>query len=113
MCVCVCVCGWAESRLQELLARSEQLAAQNATLSEQVKALQAERGELSTEVTATGSELEQAVLSALYAAFDAKSDLADPHVQQALAETRPLSVLNREKITSLRRWAEDRCVSAD
>jgi SH3 domain protein len=49
----------AESRLQEVAARNRQLETQNATLSEQLQALQAERGELATRVSETGSNLEQ------------------------------------------------------
>lgn len=61
----------------------------------------------------TGSELEQAVVSGLFAAFAEKSDLADEHLYAALSETRPLATLMAERITDLRAWAADRCVSAD
>ncbi len=61
----------------------------------------------------SGSELEQVVVSALFAAFSEKSELQDKHLLQEIQKTRPLSVLNREKILDLRTWAANRCVPAD
>ena len=61
----------------------------------------------------SGSELEQAVLSAMHAAFSRKEALADRHLLKAIRDTQPLSVLNAEKIAQLRAWAEQRCVPAD
>ena len=60
----------------------------------------------------SGSELEQAIASALFAAFDAGEALADSHVLAAIESTRPLSQLSAESIASLRRWASERCVPA-
>ncbi len=61
----------------------------------------------------SGSELEQLVVSALFAAFNEKSEIKDEHLLQEVGKTRPLSVLNREKIEELRDWAANRCVPAD
>ena len=63
----------------------------------------------------SGAELEQAVVSALFAAYRAGgpgAGLSGARVEAALAETKPLSVLNAEKIAGLRAWAEKRCVPA-
>ena len=61
----------------------------------------------------SGAEIEQAVVSALYAANAAKSALGQAHVLRALQETRPLSVLMAEPVAALREWARGRTVSAD
>jgi len=61
----------------------------------------------------SGAEIEQAVVSALYAANADKSAVNQAHVLRALAETRPLSVLMAEQVTALRDWARSRTVSAD
>ena len=61
----------------------------------------------------SGSELEQVVISALFAAFTDRTELADAHLLHAIAQTRPLARLMAEKIANLRAWAEDRCVPAD
>ena len=61
----------------------------------------------------SGSEIEQAVVSALFAAFSEKKELSDQHILSEMKKTRPLAVLSAEKVTSLRAWAENRCVSAD
>ncbi|MEX0703809.1 MAG: AAA family ATPase [Planctomycetales bacterium] len=61
----------------------------------------------------TGSEIEQAIVSALFSAFAEDAELANGHVEAALRETRPLHVLMAERIAELRAWAADRCVPAD
>ncbi len=61
----------------------------------------------------SGAELEQAVVSALYAAFAAGVELSDAHLLDEVRATRPLSVLMREQVVALREWAEGRCVPAD
>jgi SpoVK/Ycf46/Vps4 family AAA+-type ATPase len=61
----------------------------------------------------TGSELEQAVVSGLFAAFADKSELTEDHLFAALQATRTLSSLMAERIAVLRAWAADRCVPAD
>ena len=60
-----------------------------------------------------GSEIEQAVISALFMAFSLKNELSMEHLLSELKHTRPLSVLQREKIAELRSWAQNRCVLAD
>jgi SpoVK/Ycf46/Vps4 family AAA+-type ATPase len=61
----------------------------------------------------SGAELEQAVVSACYAAMAANQKLATKHILAELKQTRPLSVVMAEKIDSLRRWAKHRTVPAD
>ena len=61
----------------------------------------------------SGSELEQAIVSALFTAFSAGQTLSDAHILTELKNTRPLLSLQRERIAHLREWAKDRCVSAD
>lgn len=60
-----------------------------------------------------GAELEQAILSALFAAFTEGTELANRHILEEIRATRPLSVLQAERVTSLREWAKNRCVPAD
>ena len=61
----------------------------------------------------SGAEIEQAIVSALYAAFHQRRDLITDDILAELAATRPLSVLMAEKIDALRAWADGRCVRAD
>jgi len=61
----------------------------------------------------SGAELEQVVVSAMYAAFAEGKDLTDEHIRAELKITRPLAVLMRERVVQLRAWAKDRCVPAD
>jgi SpoVK/Ycf46/Vps4 family AAA+-type ATPase len=61
----------------------------------------------------SGAEIEQAVVSALYAAHATKTPLANAHILSEVQKTRPLSVVMAEKIGSLRRWAAGRTVSCD
>ena len=61
----------------------------------------------------SGAELEQLIVSAMYSAFAANSDLADEHLLAERQTTKPLSVLMKERIVRLRAWAKDRCVPAD
>ena len=61
----------------------------------------------------SGAEIEQAVVSALYAANADKSTITQAHLLAALRETRPLSVLMAEQVATLRDWAKERTVSAN
>ena len=61
----------------------------------------------------SGAEIEQAIVAALYAAHAEQRDLAQAHVAQELAQTRPLSVLMAEQVDSLREWARARTVPAN
>ncbi|HEX7817575.1 AAA family ATPase [Dyella sp.] len=61
----------------------------------------------------SGAEIEQAIVSALYDASSNNQPVTQPTLLDALRMTRPLSVLMREKVQALRRWAEGRCVPVD
>ena len=56
----------------------------------------------------SGAEIEQAIVSGLYQAFEERRPLEQAHIEQALAETRPLSTTMREDIAALREWAATR-----
>ena len=60
----------------------------------------------------SGAEIEQAIVSALYAAFAAGSDLTTDLLIHELGSTRPLSVVRAEEVASLRAWASSRTVPA-
>lgn len=59
----------------------------------------------------SGAEIEQAVVSALYALADGQA-LTEDQLIQAIISTTPLSVVMGEQIQALRRWAEGRAVMA-
>ncbi|MBI4801481.1 MAG: AAA family ATPase [Elusimicrobia bacterium] len=56
----------------------------------------------------SGAEIEQAVLSGLYAAFEAGRELTAADLRTALRETVPLSKTMSEKIDEMRAWAKGR-----
>ncbi|MGC8863365.1 MAG: AAA family ATPase, partial [Armatimonadota bacterium] len=56
----------------------------------------------------SGAEIEQAIVSALYVAFAAGTDLTDRFVLTSLEESVPISVTMAEDIAGLRAWAEKR-----
>ena len=56
----------------------------------------------------SGSEIEQAVISSLYDAFDAERDVTQADLLAAIEDTVPLSETRREDIEALREWANDR-----
>ena len=60
-----------------------------------------------------GAEIEQAVVSGLYAAFAEKAECTTEHVLAAMQATQPISVVMREHVEQLRAWAHGRCVMAD
>ncbi|MBI2218620.1 MAG: AAA family ATPase [Candidatus Rokubacteria bacterium] len=60
----------------------------------------------------SGAEIEQAVVSSLYTAFSASSDVTTEILVAELTGTRPLSVTRREDIAELRAWASERAVPA-
>ena len=60
----------------------------------------------------SGAEIEQAIVSALYAAHARGEPLMQQHVHDALVATRPLSTIMAERVTALRAWAKDRTVPA-
>lgn len=61
----------------------------------------------------SGAELEQVVVSALYAAHAQHAPLATRHLLEAIRATRPLSVVMAEDIAALRQWARRRTVPCD
>jgi ATP-dependent 26S proteasome regulatory subunit len=61
----------------------------------------------------SGAEIEQAVVSSLYAAHAQSAELSTRHLLEELERTKPLSVVMEEKINHLRRWAAGRTVPGD
>lgn len=61
----------------------------------------------------SGAELEQVVVSGLYAAFARGTELTDALLIEEAMRTVPLYATAREKIEALRLWADGRTVSAD
>ena len=61
----------------------------------------------------SGAEIEQAVVSALYAAHAAKRSLSTELILKEVGQTQPLSVVMRERIDALRQWADGRTVPSD
>ena len=56
----------------------------------------------------SGAEIEQAIISGLYDAFEANRDLTDADIMHTMAGSIPLSQTMREEIGSLRDWARTR-----
>ena len=61
----------------------------------------------------SGAEIEQGVVSAMYAANAVGASLTTDHLLAEFERTKPLSVVMREKIEGLRQWAAERTVPAD
>ncbi len=61
----------------------------------------------------SGAEIEQAIVSALYAAHAKDEPLGSAHVLEEIHRTRPLSVVMSERIGALRNWADGRTVPCD
>ena len=61
----------------------------------------------------SGAELEQAIVSSLYAAHAKSEPLATGHILAEIEQTRPLSIVMAERISSMRSWAEGRTVPCD
>ncbi len=61
----------------------------------------------------SGAEIEQVIVSALYAAYATQSVIDTGALVQAVRDTRPLSVLMAEQVQALRAWAQSRTVPAD
>lgn len=60
----------------------------------------------------SGAEIEQVIVSALYANHTLGSDLQTQQLLDEILQTKPLSVVMREKMARLRQWAAGRTVSA-
>ncbi|MHC4123259.1 MAG: AAA family ATPase [Planctomycetota bacterium] len=61
----------------------------------------------------SGSEIEQAVVSALHEAYAGKQELSTDLILSALKKSPPLSVTMAEHVQDLLEWAKGRCVPAD
>jgi len=61
----------------------------------------------------SGAEIEQAIVSALYAAHADTVPVDEARIISEIRNTRPLSVLMAEQIEGLREWAKTRTVPAD
>jgi len=61
----------------------------------------------------SGAEVEQAVVSALYAAHAKNEPLSTGHILEEIGQTRPLSVVMQERIAAMRDWAASRTVPCD
>ena len=61
----------------------------------------------------SGAEIEQAIVSAFYAAHADNAAVNDATILKAITQTKPLSIVMAEPIERLRHWAKDRTVSAD
>ena len=61
----------------------------------------------------SGAEIEQAVVSALYAAHAMNQPLTSAHIQREVEQTKPLSTVMHERISALRAWADGRTVPCD
>ena len=61
----------------------------------------------------SGSEIEQAIVSATYTSRAQGHDLAQEDLLAEIRQTRPLSVVMKEKVEATRAWASSRTVSCD
>ncbi len=61
----------------------------------------------------SGAEIEQAIVSSLYAAHAQNEPLATDHILAEIKQTRPLSVVMSERIAAMRDWAAGRTVACD
>ena len=58
----------------------------------------------------SGAEIEQAIISALYRASNKNEEISTGHITEQIKSTKPLSVLKKEEICSLREWAKERTI---
>jgi SpoVK/Ycf46/Vps4 family AAA+-type ATPase len=61
----------------------------------------------------SGAEIEQAVVSALYASYAREQPLDTQALLEEVRNTRPLSVVMAERVAALRAWAAERTVPAN
>ncbi|HSY09330.1 MAG TPA: ATPase, partial [Candidatus Dormibacteraeota bacterium] len=61
----------------------------------------------------SGSEIEQAIVSAMYTARAQKHNLTQQNLIAEIQQTRPLSVVMAEKVQETRDWASSRTVPCD
>jgi SpoVK/Ycf46/Vps4 family AAA+-type ATPase len=87
------------------------------TLHLRKRGLAPERMRLAELVTLTdgfsGAEIEQAIVSSLYAAHAADQPPDHDHLVGELRKTRPLSIVMAERVMALRDWASGRTVPAE
>jgi ATP-dependent 26S proteasome regulatory subunit len=81
------------------------------------RALDPEQFDLDAIVAATegfsGSEIEQAIVSAMYTAHAKREVLTQEDLVGEIYQTRPLSVVMAEKVREVREWAATRTVPCD
>jgi hypothetical protein len=61
----------------------------------------------------SGSEIEQAIVSAMYTAHAQGRTITQADLLAEIKQTRPLSVVMAEKVDEIRKWAEGRTVPSD
>jgi hypothetical protein len=61
----------------------------------------------------SGAEIEQGIVSSLYAAHALAQEPDATHLAAELRKTRPLSVIMAERVAGLRAWALSRTVPAE
>jgi hypothetical protein len=61
----------------------------------------------------SGSEIEQAIVSAMYTAHAQTRGVVEADLLAEIRQTRPLSVLMAERVAEIRAWAADRTVACD
>lgn len=61
----------------------------------------------------SGSEIEQAIVSAMYTAHAQTRDMSSDDLLAEIKQTKPLSVLMAERVEEIREWAAERTVPCD
>lgn len=61
----------------------------------------------------TGAEIEQAIVSAMYASYARAEEMNTRKISEAIQQTQPMSVIMSEKISLLRQWASERAIFAN
>jgi hypothetical protein len=61
----------------------------------------------------SGSEIEQAIVSAMYAAYEQGTQVSEKELLAEIQQTKPLSVVMAERIEEVRDWAAKRTVPCD
>ena len=61
----------------------------------------------------SGAEIEQAIVSALYAGHAKNEELSTELIADEIRQTRPLSVVMDDRVSALRQWSEGRTVPVD
>ena len=61
----------------------------------------------------SGAEIEQLVVSAIYATHSRDSGVTTEDLEHEIEKTQPLSVVMAERVAALRQWARERTVPVD